>query len=231
MIAPRLVDERVATNGEHHLLERTLHNGPGTLRVRVARDLHSAARSRAVTELLTTSTGWTTLAELPARDWYEATSGCTVATTARVLGGVADTALEAALRDHPLGIVVGERYADTAELELPQLAVWLTAEVTSFLRAHPDPVWRAVRCATVARPASRKIQLNLYGLSERSEQWESTREDQRVLADIWILIDHHNWHGGDERHRFILVIHVVTAHSAPTLLACGERPGTITTES
>ncbi len=230
MTAPRLVNERVATNGEHHVLERIHHHGPDTLRVRVVRDLHSATRSRAVTERLTTSHGWSVLAELPAHDWYDATSGCTLATTARVLGSVAGTVLEAALREHPLEIVFGERYGDTAALELPQLAVWLTAEVTSLLRAHPDPVWRAVRCATVARPASREIQLNLYGLSEPAERWEPDVDDQRVLDDIWELADHHNWNRGHE-HRFILVMHVVTDHSAPALLARGEAPGTITVES
>lgn len=230
MTAPRLVNERVATNGEHHLLERIHHHGPDTLRVQVVRDLHSAARSRAVAERLGPRHSWAVLAELPARDWYDATSGCTLATTARVLGSVAGTVLDAGLRDHPPGVVFGERYDDTAVLDLPQLAVWLTAEVTSLLCAHPDPVWRTVRCATIARPTSREIQLNLYGRSEPAERWEPDIDDQRVLDDIWRLADGHNWNRGHE-HRFILVMHVVTDHSAPALLARGAGPGTITTES
>lgn len=119
MTAPRLVNERVATNGEHHLLERTHHHGPDTLRVQVVRDLHSATRSRAATERLTTRHSWSVLAELPAHDWYDATSGCTLATTARVLGSVAGTVLEAALREHPLETVFGERYGDTCGCAVP----------------------------------------------------------------------------------------------------------------
>ncbi|QFU86743.1 hypothetical protein [Amycolatopsis sp. YIM 10] len=69
MIAPRLVDERVATNGEHHMLERIHHHGPDTQRVRVVRDLHSAARSSAATERLTPGHGWMVLAEPPSADW------------------------------------------------------------------------------------------------------------------------------------------------------------------
>ncbi|GAB3000830.1 MULTISPECIES: hypothetical protein [Amycolatopsis] len=231
MTAPRLVNERVATNGEYHLLERIYHHGPDMLRVRVVRNLHSATRSRAVTERLTANhSSWAVLAEVPAHDWYDATSGCTLATTARVLGRVAGTVLGQAVREHPTGTVFGERYDDTAALELPQLAIWLTAEVTTLLRAHSDPAWRAVRCATVARPASRGIQLNLYGLSEPAERWEPDIDDQRVLDDLRRLADHHNWHRGHE-HRFILILHVVADHSAPTLLARGEAPGTITVES
>ncbi|SFB53293.1 hypothetical protein SAMN05216266_11712 [Amycolatopsis marina] len=109
MSAPRLVDERIATNGEHHLLERCYHHGPDTLRVRVVRDLHSAPRSSAVTERRTTCHSWTVLADLPAQHWYDATSACTLATTASVLGRVAVTVLEQALREHTSAPVFGER--------------------------------------------------------------------------------------------------------------------------
>jgi hypothetical protein len=209
--------------------ERVYHHGRDILRVRVVRDLHSAARSRAVTERLTASHGWAVLAELPAHDWYDATSGCTLDTTGSVLGPVAGTVLAHAVREHLSGTVFGERYGGTAALELPQLAVWLTAEVTSLLRAHSDPMWRAVRCATVARPGAREIQLNLYRLSEPAERWEPDIDDQRVLDDIWRLADHHNWNRSHE-HRFTLDLHVVTDHSAPALLARGEGPGTITVQ-
>ncbi|WP_020663102.1 hypothetical protein [Amycolatopsis benzoatilytica] len=230
MTAPRLVNERVATNGEHHMLERIHHHGPDTLRVRVVRDLHSAARSRAVTECLTASHRWSGLAELPARDWYDATSACILATTARVLGRVADAVLEAALREHASGTVFGERYGDTAALELPQLAVWLSAEVTGLLRGHHDPVWRAVRCSAVARPLPREIRLNLHGLGEAAERWVPDVDGQRLLDDIRRLADHHNWNRGHER-RFGLILCVVTDPSAPARVARDKGPGTITVES
>ncbi len=76
MTAPRYVDERIATNGEHHLLERVYHHGPDTLRVRVVRDLHSAERSRAVTERLSVSHRRVALTELPPQQWYDATAAC-----------------------------------------------------------------------------------------------------------------------------------------------------------
>ncbi|WP_232376417.1 hypothetical protein [Amycolatopsis aidingensis] len=88
--------------------ERTHHHGPDTLHVRRIREPHSVAGSSAVTERLTTSHGWTALADLPVQDGYDATSACALTTTARVAGTVPGTAL--ALREHPSGIVVGERY-------------------------------------------------------------------------------------------------------------------------
>lgn len=62
-------------------------------------------RSSAVTERLPTGHGWTVLADLPAQHWYDTTSACTLATTAIVLGGVAVTVLEQALREHASGTV------------------------------------------------------------------------------------------------------------------------------
>ncbi|WP_158303254.1 MULTISPECIES: hypothetical protein [Pseudonocardiaceae] len=47
--------------------------------------------------------------------------------------------LEQALREPVSATVFGERYDDTAWLELPQLAVCQPAEVTSLLWAHPYP--------------------------------------------------------------------------------------------
>ncbi|VVJ22695.1 Uncharacterised protein [Amycolatopsis camponoti] len=230
MTAPRFVDERVATNGEHHMLERLYHHGPDTLRVQVVRDLHSAARSRAITERLDRRR-WVLLAELPAQDWYYATAACTLATTTSVLGGVAGRVLQQALRTHVAGTVIGAHFEDTAGIDLPQLAVWLTAEVTALLRDHLDPVWQRVRCATVARLTPREIRVNLHGLdaSGECERWEPSETDQRVLDDIWQLAEQHNWHRGDER-RFDLVLHVVTGRSAARMFALGERPGTICTE-
>lgn len=230
MTAPRFVDERVATNGEHHMLERIYHHGPDTLRVQVVRDRHSAARSHAITERLARRR-WVLLAELPAQDWYDATASCTLGTTASVLGGVAGRVLQQALRTHAVGTVFGAHFEDTAAIDLPQLAVWLTAEVTALLRAHPDPAWQRVRCATVARLTPREIRVNLHGLGAAGEcgRWEPSETDQLLLDDIWQLAEQHNWHRGDE-HRFDLILHVVTSRSAARLLALGERPGTIGTE-
>jgi hypothetical protein len=167
--------------------------------------------------------------------WSGRSCTCTsprLATTASVLGGVAGAVLARALRQHMAGTVFGARYDDTAGFDLPQLAVWLTAEVTSLLRAHPDPGWRRVRYATVARPTPREIRVNLHGVGASDEcgRRQASDEDQRVLDDIWQLAELHNWHSRDE-HRFGLILHVVTDRSAATLVAPGEISTTVSTDS
>ncbi|SFB53298.1 hypothetical protein SAMN05216266_11713 [Amycolatopsis marina] len=119
---------------------------------------------------------------------------------------------------------------NSAWLELPAAGGLADRRGHQHAAAHTDPKWQAVRCAPAVRPASRKIQLTFYGLSEPAEHRDSSVEDQRVLDDMRRLADQHNWNQG-HGHRFVLITHVVTDHSAPALLALGDRPGTTITES
>lgn len=118
---------------------------------------------------------------------------------------------------HPDTRHYGGLYRLAAALDLPQLAVWLMAELTAL----GERTW--TYAATVHLHLAR-IRLYVYGLADTVEHRPLTRDDRAALAN------NHNWtnphHAADRR--FHLDTHVVIRPDVPTLHAHGPRPGTVT---
>lgn len=109
---------------------------------------------------------------------------------------------------HPDTRHYGGLYRLAAALDLPQLAVWLMAELTAL----GERTWT---CAATVHPHLARIRLYVYGLADTVEHRPLTRDDRAALAD------NHNWtnphHAADRR--FHLDTHVVIRPDVPTLHA------------
>lgn len=127
----------------------------------------------------------------------------------------------------PAARAYGDRYPDTAALDLPQLAVWLLAELTHHTQAMAIPGWMRARFAAAVNTARNEIHLYVHGIDDH--HCAPTEDDRAALAELVASTQAHNWtnpHDLGDR-RFHLYTRVVTEHDAATLGARGRLPGTV----
>lgn len=127
----------------------------------------------------------------------------------------------------PAARAYGDRYADTAAVDLPQLAVWLLAELTHHTRAKAVPAWKQARFAAAVNVARNEIHLYAHGIDDL--HCASTEEDRAAFGELVASTQAHNWinpHDLGDR-RFHLYTRVVTEHDSATLGGRGRLPGTV----
>lgn len=146
-------------------------------------------------------------------------------TLTRGLGGEAGVAVI------PESRVYGESYPDTAALTLPQVAVWLLADLTRRAASDTSPIWPQVRFAVVVNTACDQIRLYLYGIDDTPGQRRvPTDTDFAALDDIQTVARAVGWTNPDDDpdRRFTLDTHVVADYEHPVLRQEGRTPGTVT---
>lgn len=125
----------------------------------------------------------------------------------------------------------GARYPDTARLDLPQLAVWLMAELVARA-ADPDtglsPGWRY---AAAVNPTRREIRFTVFGpRDEQQREYPAATAGPMVGVHAARIIDAHNWtNPTDARdHRFTHTVDTPTQAAQRVETERGRGPGTVT---
>ncbi|MFJ7218935.1 hypothetical protein [Amycolatopsis sp. NPDC098790] len=125
----------------------------------------------------------------------------------------------------PTGRTYGEAYLATAALDLPAVAVWIMAELTTLGRSAYSPIWPHVRYGAVVNTTLNEIKLCLYGLEA-----DEPAVSRRAFREIEAVARAHNWSNrivGDDR-RFQLFNHVVPKDAVIEYRRQGRAPGTVT---
>jgi hypothetical protein len=117
----------------------------------------------------------------------------------------------------------GESYLDTEALDLPQLAVWLMADLTHLARDTTSAVPPQSRFAVAVNTARAEIRLYHYGLTDADD-------GRGAWAAVAAAAAAHNWtnpHDNGDR-RFTLLPHTPGDYEIPELRERGRGPGTVT---
>jgi hypothetical protein len=117
----------------------------------------------------------------------------------------------------------GESYLDTEALDLPQLAVWLMADLTRLARDTTSVIPPQSRFAVAVNNARAEIRLYHYGLTRADD-------GRAVWEAVSAATAAHNWtnpHDIRDR-RFTLLPDTPRDDQIPELRERGRGPGTVT---
>ncbi|OXM59561.1 hypothetical protein [Amycolatopsis vastitatis] len=131
----------------------------------------------------------------------------------------------------PAGRTYGESYPATAALDLPALAVWIMAELTTLGRRDDSAIWSHIRYAAVVNTTLNEIRLLLFGLADQGPDESGNWSDHsRAFQELNATIQAHNWTNqivsGD--CRFGYFDHPVSAYDLPASRTRQRPPGTVT---
>jgi hypothetical protein len=117
----------------------------------------------------------------------------------------------------------GESYLDTEALDLPQLAVWLMADLTRLARDTTSVIPPQSRFAVAVNTARAEIRLYHYGLTRADD-------GRAVWEAVSAATAFHNWtnpHDNADR-RFTVLPDTPRDDQIPELRERGRGPGTVT---
>jgi hypothetical protein len=154
--------------------------------------------------------------------WWRAGVWHTITLTDSPADGVR---VEPASRQH------GESYLDTATLDLPELAVWIMAELVASA-ADPDyGLAPELRYAALVNPTRRELRLTVFGVTDDQREESSGTTTRQVMRLFTTPIVHaHNWSNPDDHrdYRFIYTVAAPGEHGQRQERRRRRGPGTVT---
>lgn len=124
----------------------------------------------------------------------------------------------------------GTSYSDTAELNLPELALWLLAELTVRGEDPHTGLPQQARYGALVNPRQRALFLHVFGLDIAAGcKWINV---ERGLAHhIEPILDAHNWHDPDRptnRRFHFCGLSLIAPDLEVVLRRDGRGPATVT---
>lgn len=154
--------------------------------------------------------------------WWRAGVWHTITLTDSTPDGVR---VEPASRQH------GESYLDTATLDLPQLAVWIMAELVASAADPDHGLAPELRYAALVNPTRRELRLTVFGVTDDQREETSGTTTRQVMRALTMPIVHgHNWTNPDDRrdYRFTYTMTVPDEHNQRRERSRRRGPGTVT---
>lgn len=124
-----------------------------------------------------------------------------------------------------------DSYLDTRALDLPQLAVWIMAELVARA-ADPDyGIAPELRYAALVNPTRRELRLTVFGITDDQREDDPGTTTPQVMRFLSTPIVHaHNWtNPADDRgYRFIYTVAVPDERDQRRERRRRRGPGTVT---
>ena len=135
------------------------------------------------------------------------------------------------VRVEPASRQYGDSYLDTRTLDLPQLAVWIMAEMVAFATDPDYGLAPELRYAALVNPTRRELRLTVFGITDDQREEDPGTTTPQVMRFLSTPIVHaHNWtNPGDYRdYRFIYTVSVPDEREQRRERRRRRGPGTVT---
>lgn len=165
-----------------------------------------------------------------ARVWHPITigdyAGPDLATTKASMGLPAD-----GVRVSPASRHHGESYLDTWMRDLPELAVWIMAELVTSAADPDQGLAPELRYAALVNPTRRELRLTVFGVTDdQCEDGPETTAPQVMRLLSTPIVHAHNWNNPDDSrdYRFLYTVTAPDERSQRRERRRHRGPGTVT---
>lgn len=125
----------------------------------------------------------------------------------------------------------GASYPDTADLDLPQLAVWIMSELVACAHDPDTGLSPHVRYAAKVNPRCAAIRFTVFGLRDDERfEFPDAPAEQVIAHHAEPIIHAHNWStpGACSDHRFTYDLRAPEEYVQQAERDRGRGPGTVT---